>query len=149
MSILDQLNNDMKDAMRAKERKRLTTIRMIKSTIQNEEIAKGSDLDEDEVLAVLSREKKQRLESLAEFEKADRDDLVQKIKVELEIVDQYLPEQLSEAEVKDLVQETITEVGAESMKDMGRVMSAVMPKILGKADGSLVSQYVKDILNSK
>lgn len=149
MSILDQLNDDMKVAMRAKDRERLTTIRMIKATIQNEEIAKGSALDADEELAILSREKKQRLESLTEFKKADRDDLVQKIESEIEIVDQYLPEQLSEEEVKDLVNETIAEVGAESMKDMGQVMSAVMPKTLGKAEGSLVSQYVKDILSSK
>jgi hypothetical protein len=148
MSILDQLNDDMKAAMKAKDKDRLTTIRMIKSTIQNEEIAKGSTLDADEELAILSREKKQRLESLEEFKKANRDDLVEKIEAELEVVDQYLPQQLTDDEVKQIVQETIDEVGAESMKDMGRVMSAVMPKVKGRTDGGKVNQLVKEILSS-
>ena len=147
MSVLDQLNQDMKTAMKAKDRESLTTIRMIKSTIQNEEIAKGRDLTADEELTILAREKKQRLESLEEFKKADRADLVEKLEVELKIVDQYLPEQLSDDEVRVLVQETIDEVGAESMKDMGTVMSAVMPKVQGRADGGQINGLVRELLS--
>ena len=138
MSILNQLNEDMKTAMRAKEREKLTTIRMIKASIQNEEI-----------LTILSREKKQRLESYAEFEKAGREDLTEKLEAELEIVNQYLPEQLSDEEVRSVVKETIEEVGAESMQDMGSVMSNVMPKLQGRADGSQVNAMVRELLSSK
>ena len=147
MRILDQLNQDMKTAMKAKDRESLTTIRMIKSSIQNEEIAKGRDLDADEELTILAREKKQRLESLEEFKKADRTDLVEKLKAEIKVVDNYLPEQLSDDEVRELVQETIDEVGAESMKDMGSVMSAVMPKVQGRADGGQINGLVRELLS--
>lgn len=147
MRILDQLNQDMKTAMKAKDRESLTTIRMIKSSIQNEEIAKGRDLDADEELTILAREKKQRLESLEEFKKADRTDLVEKLEAEIKVVDNYLPEQLSDDEVRELVQETIDEVGAESMKDMGSVMSAVMPKVQGRADGGQINGLVRELLS--
>lgn len=148
MRILDQLNADMKTAMRAKDRESLTTIRMIKSSIQNEEISKGRELNADEELAILSREKKQRLESLEEFKKADRPDLMEKIETEISVVDKYLPEQLSDEEVRAIVTEAIDEVGAESMKDMGAIMSAVMPKVQGRADGSLVNKFVRELLSS-
>lgn len=149
MSILNQLNEDMKTAMRAKERDKLTTIRMIKASIQNEEIKKGAELNDEEILAILSREKKQRLESLTEFEKAGREDLTEKLTAELEVVEKYLPEQLSDEEVRTLVKETIDEVGAESMQDMGTVMSNVMPKLQGRADGGQVNAMVRELLTSK
>lgn len=149
MSILNQLNEDMKTAMRAKERDKLTTIRMIKASIQNEEIKKGAELNDEEILAILSREKKQRLESFAEFEKAGREDLTEKLTAELEVVEKYLPEQLSDEEVRTLVKETIAEVGAESMQDMGTVMSNVMPKLQGRADGGQVNAMVRELLTSK
>lgn len=147
MSILNQLNEDMKTAMRAKDKDSLTTIRMIKSAIQNEEIRKGSELNQDEEIAIVSREKKQRLESLNEFEKAERDDLVEKLNRELEIVNKYLPEQLSEDEVRGIVNETINEVGAESMQDMGKVMSTIMPKVAGRADGGTINKLVREELS--
>lgn len=147
--VLDQINQDMKEAMKAKERDRLTTIRMIKASIQNEEIDKGRELETEEELAILSREKKQRLESYEEFEKAGRTDLMEKLEAEIEIVDKYLPEQLSDEEVRTIVNETIEEVGAESMKDMGEVMSSVMPKVQGRADGGQVNTFVREILSSK
>lgn len=147
MSILNQLNEDMKTAMRAKDKDSLTTIRMIKSAIQNEEIRKGSELNQDEEIAIVSREKKQRLESLNEFEKAERDDLVEKLNRELEIVDKYLPEQLAEDEVRGIVNETINEVGAESMQDMGKVMSTIMPKVAGRADGGTINKLVREELS--
>ena len=147
MSILNQLNEDMKTAMRAKDKDSLTTIRMIKSAIQNEEIRKGSELNQDEEIAIVSREKKQRLESLNEFEKAERDDLVEKLNRELEIVNKYLPEQLAEDEVRGIVNETISEVGAESMQDMGKVMSTIMPKVAGRADGGTINKLVREELS--
>ncbi len=149
MSILNQLNEDMKTAMKAKERDKLTTIRMIKASIQNEEIKKGAELNDEEILAILSREKKQRLESFTEFEKAGREDLTEKLTAELEVVEKYLPEQLSDEEVRTLVKETIAEVGAESMQDMGTVMSNVMPKLQGRADGGQVNAMVRELLTSK
>lgn len=147
MSILNQLNEDMKTAMRAKDKDSLTTIRMIKSAIQNEEIRKGSELNQDEEIAIVSREKKQRLESLNEFEKAERDDLVEKLNRELEIVNKYLPEQLAEDEVRGIVNETINEVGAESMQDMGKVMSTIMPKVAGRANGGTINKLVREELS--
>lgn len=147
MRVLEQLNQDMKEAMRAKDKERLTTIRMIKASIQNEEIAKGRDLDAEEELAILSREKKQRLDSYEEFKNANREDLMEKIENEIKVVDQYLPEQLSDDELNEIVKKTIAEVNAESMKDMGAVMSAVMPKVQGRADGSKVNALVRENLS--
>ncbi|API89565.1 hypothetical protein BKP56_09990 [Marinilactibacillus sp. 15R] len=147
MTVLEELNQDMKVAMKAKDRESLTTIRMLKSALQNEQINKGDELTEDEELTVLAREKKQRVESLNEFKDADRKDLVEKLEKELSIVDQYLPEQLSEQEIFQIVRDTVEQTGADSMKDMGKVMGAVLPKVKGKADGSLVSSIVKQELS--
>lgn len=148
MSVSDQLNQDMKAAMKAKEKDRLTTIRMIKAAFQNEKIAKGRELTPDEEITILSREKKQRMDSYEEFAKAGRDDLVKNLEKELEVVDQYLPEQLSDDEVRSIVKETIDQVGAESMKDMGKVMTNIMPKVAGAADGSKINQMVKEELSN-
>ena len=147
MSRLNEINQDMKVAMKARDKERLTTIRMLKSALHNEEIRKGSELTEEEELTVLAREKKQRVESLNEFKAANRDDLVQKLETEIAVVDKYLPEQLSEEEVRSIVQETISQTQSTSMKDMGKVMGALMPKVKGKADGALVSSLVKEELN--
>lgn len=147
LTVLEELNQDMKVAMKAKDRESLTTIRMLKSALQNEQINKGDELTEDEELTVLAREKKQRVESLNEFKDADRKDLVEKLEKELSIVDQYLPEQLSEQEIFQIVRDTVEQTGADSMKDMGKVMGAVLPKVKGKADGSLVSSIVKQELS--
>ena len=147
MSILDQLNEDMKAAMKAKEKERLSTIRMIKAAIQNEEIDKGRELTPDEEIAIVSREKKQRMDSYEEFAKAGRGDLITNLEKELEIVTEYLPEQLSDEEVREIVKETIEEVEAESMQDMGKVMTTIMPKVSGAADGSKINQLVKEELS--
>src|SRR5690625_480428 len=147
MSILDQLNEDMKAAMKAKEKERLSTIRMIKAAIQNEEIDKGRELTPDEEIAIVSREKKQRMDSYEEFEKAGRGDLITNLEKELEIVTEYLPEQLSDDEVREIVKVTIEEVGAESMQDMGKVMTTIMLKVSGAADGSKINQLVKQELS--
>ncbi|MEW4306687.1 GatB/YqeY domain-containing protein [Rossellomorea marisflavi] len=143
MSLLDRLNDDMKQAMKNKEKEKLSVIRMLKASIQNEAIKFGKQqLSEDEELTVLSREVKQRKDSLQEFQNAGRDDLVEKLQAELTYVEIYMPEQLSEEEVSAIVQETVAEVGASSKADMGRVMGAIMPKVKGKADGALVNKLV-------
>ncbi|MBY6274135.1 MAG: GatB/YqeY domain-containing protein [Caldibacillus debilis] len=148
MSLLERLNEDMKSAMKNKEKERLSVIRMIKSSLQNEAIKLGkSQLSEDEEMTVLSREVKQRKESLQEFKKAGRQDLVEKTEKELAVVSQYLPQQLSEDELRQIIRQTISEVQATSRKDMGKVMAAVMPKVKGRADGSLVNQIVQKELS--
>ena len=148
MSLLSRLNDDMKTAMKAKDKESLQVIRMIKSSIQNEQIKEGHDLTEDEELTVLSREMKQRRDSLHEFEEAGRDDLAEKVKSEIVIVEKYMPEQLSEDDIRQLVQEAITQTGASSVKEFGKVMGAIMPKVKGKADGNQVNAIVKELLQS-
>ncbi|OOL80842.1 hypothetical protein BWX42_02810 [Dolosigranulum pigrum] len=143
MSVLDQLNQDMKAAMKAKDKAKLKTIRMLKASLQNEKLAKQDDLTEQEELDILAREKKQRLDSLQEFKQAGRDDLVDEVEEELTIVAEYLPEPLSDNEVKEIVQSVIDSVNASGMQDMGKVMGAVMPKVKGRADGNFVSEVVK------
>ncbi|QTJ43203.1 GatB/YqeY domain-containing protein [Dolosigranulum pigrum] len=143
MSVLDQLNQDMKTAMKAKDKAKLKTIRMLKASLQNEKLAKQDDLTEQEELDILAREKKQRLDSLQEFKQAGRDDLVDEVEEELAIVAEYLPEPLSDNEVKEIVQSVIDSVDASGMQDMGKVMGAVMPKVKGRADGNFVSEVVK------
>ncbi|HWJ80512.1 MAG TPA: GatB/YqeY domain-containing protein [Niallia sp.] len=147
MSLLERLNNDMKQAMKNKEKDKLVVIRMIKAAIQNETIKLGRDLSEEDELSVLSREVKQRKDSLHEFEKAGREDLVDKVRAELKHVEIYMPEQLSEEELAEIVQQTVSEVGATSKKEMGKVMAALMPKVKGKADGSLVNKLVQQHLS--
>ncbi|PFA64451.1 hypothetical protein CN378_14775 [Bacillus sp. AFS015802] len=143
MSLLNRLNDDMKQAMKNKEKEKLSVIRMLKASLQNEAIKHGKqELSEDEELTVLSREVKQRKDSLQEFQNAGRDDLVEKIQTELTYVEIYMPKQLSEEEVSAIVQQTVAETGATSKADMGKVMGAIMPKLKGKADGALVNKLV-------
>jgi uncharacterized protein len=137
----------MKQAMKNKEKDKLSVIRMIKASVQNETIKLGHDLSEEDELTVLSRELKQRKDSLHEFEKAGREDLVEKIRIELTFVELYMPKQLSEEELSEIVKSTISEVGANSKAEMGKVMAAIMPKVKGKADGSLVNKLVQQHLS--
>ena len=121
---------------------------MIKASVQNEAIKLGKhDLSEEEELTVLSRELKQRKDSLHEFEKAGREDLVEKTRTELTFVELYTPKQLSEDELEAIVKETISEIGANSKAEMGKVMAAIMPKVKGRADGSLVNKLVQQHLS--
>ncbi|HIV73636.1 MAG TPA: GatB/YqeY domain-containing protein [Candidatus Pseudogracilibacillus intestinigallinarum] len=144
MSLLEQLNENMKQAMRAKDKERLSVIRMVKASLQNEAIKLGVEtLSEEDEITVLSRELKQRRDSMKEFEAANRIDLAEKLASEIEMLQPYLPAQLSETEVEQLVQETIKQVGATSKKDFGKVMQQLMPKVKGKADGSVVQQLVQ------
>jgi len=146
MNLSERLNEDMKQAMKSQDKFKLSTIRMVRATIKNLEIDLKRPLNDNEVLDILSREIKQRKDALQEFEKAGRDDLAANVKAEAEIIAEYLPEQLSEEEIKVIVQQTIQETGATSKADIGKVMSALMPKVKGRADGKLVNQAVQQLL---
>ena len=143
MSLVERLNSDMKQAMKDKDKDKLSVIRMLKASLQNEGIKLGKqELSEDEELTVLSRELKQRKDSLQEFDKAGRQDLTDKLHAEIAVVESYMPKQLSGEELDALVTEAIAQTNATSKADMGKVMSAIMPKVKGKADGSLVNKLV-------
>ncbi|MBA9085177.1 hypothetical protein FHR92_001641 [Fontibacillus solani] len=146
MNLSERLNEDMKQAMKSQDKFKLSTIRMIRATIKNLEIDLKRTLNDNEVLDILSREIKQRKDALQEFEKAGREDLASNAKAEAEIIAGYLPEQLTEEEIKVIVQQTIQETGASSKADIGKVMSALMPKVKGRADGKLVNQAVQQLL---
>lgn len=149
MSVYDQLNSDLKDAMKARDKVRLGVIRGLKSQIMNAEVDNGNQkLTEEQVSAVVMKEIKQQKESLEEFQKANRDDLAKDQAAKLKIAQEYAPKQLSEDEVEKLVNETIAQLHAESMADFGKVMGAIMPKVKGKADGSVINKLVKKQLQS-
>lgn len=147
MSLQDRLNDDMKQAMKARDKQKVTTLRMMKSSLNNEAIKLGKELSADDELTVLSRELKQRKDSLQEYENAGREDLAAGERAEIAIIKAYMPEPLSDEELKTLVLETIQELGVESKADMGKVMGAVMPKAKGRADGSKISQLVRENLS--
>ena len=145
--LREKLDQEYKEALKAKDEAKVSAIRMLKSEIQKTEIAKRPDeLNEEDVLGVISKMAKQRKESIEQFKQGGRDDLVQKETKELEILQAYLPKQLSEAEITDLVKAAIAETGAQGKADMGKVMKALMPQVKGKADGKLVSQIVTNML---
>ena len=135
--------SDMKEAMKARDKVRLNTVRMIKSALMNEKIKAGHDLTAEEELTVLSREKKQREESIEEFTKANRKDLADETKQELAIVESYLPKQMTQEELNQAVSSAIAEVNAQGKSDFGKVMKVLMPKIKGKADGKAASNAVR------
>ena len=147
LSLSEQIMSDMKEAMKARDKVRLNTVRMIKSALMNEKIKAGHDLTAEEELTVLSREKKQREESIAEFTKADRKDLADETKHELAIVESYLPKQMTPEELDQAVSSAIAEVNAQGKSDFGKVMKVLMPKIKGKADGKEASAVVRKQLN--
>ena len=148
MSIKDLLTEDMKQAMKDKEsgKLRLSVIRMARANIKNIEIDEKRELNDDDVLAVLMKEVKMRQDSLEEFTKAGREELVEQAKQEIAILRKYLPEQLSDEELKALVKEAVAETGAAGPKDMGKVMAALMPKTKGRADGKRINTMVRELL---
>jgi hypothetical protein len=146
MGLNERLNEDMKQAMKQQDKFRLSVIRMLRSAVKNQEIERKKTLDDSEITDILVSELKQRKDSLHEFEKAGRSDLAEKVKAEIAVINEYLPQQLTEEELKAIVQQTIQETGASSRADMGKVMAAIMPKIKGRADGKLVNQMVQQFL---
>lgn len=148
-TIKERLQEDWKTALKARDKFKASVLSTAKAAILLVEKTDGVTLEDDKVIEILAKEVKQRREAMLEFEKGNRQDLVDQSKAEIEILLGYLPQQLNEDEILQLVKDTATEIGANNTKDMGKLMSAVRPKVLGKADGKLVSQIVKDFLNNK
>lgn len=147
MSLKEVLQQDLKSAMKEKDTIRKNAITMMKAAIlQIEKDNKIEQLDDEGVIEVIARGVKQRKDSIPEFERGNRPDLVENIKREIDILMGYLPQQLSEDELQRIISDTIYEVGAQSARDMGKVMSALMPKVKGRADGKLVNSIVKQLL---
>jgi uncharacterized protein len=146
MSLKDQLNESMKTAMKARDALRLSAVRMILSMVKNREIDQKKDLNDQDIIEVISTLAKQRRESIRMYGEGNRPDLVEKEEAELEILLGFLPAQLSTAEIEALVDRIISETGALGARDMGRVMKALTPLTAGKADGKAVSDSVKQKL---
>lgn len=146
-SIKNQLTDDMKTAMRAKDKARLGVIRLALAAIKQQEVDNRISLDDTAVLAVLDKMVKQRRDSLSQYESAGRDDLAQQEKYELDVLQEYMPAALAEEELEALIKEAISVSGATSMKDMGKVMNELRPRVQGRADMGQVSQKVKSLLN--
>lgn len=143
MSIKEQLNNDVKDAMRARDQNLLKTLRLITAAIKQIEVDERIEVDEERMLVILDKMNKQRKESIAQYEKANREDLVAQEQYELTVIAKYMPEPLSTDEVEQLVHEAIASTGAEKMADMGKVMGQLKTKLQGRADMSQVSALIK------
>ncbi|TYO98511.1 hypothetical protein EDC39_106113 [Geothermobacter ehrlichii] len=143
MNLQDRLTQAMKEAMKAKDSLRLNTIRGVRTAIKNKEIETGNPLDDDAVIGVISSLAKQRRESAAAYAEGGRPELAAKEEAELQVLQEFLPAQLSEEELKALIAETAAAVGAQGPKDMGRVMKELTPKTRGRADGKLVSELVR------
>jgi uncharacterized protein len=146
MTLTERLEAAMRDAMRARDERRTQTLRMALAAAHNQKIARGRDLTDDEVVDVLTKQVKQRRESIEMYRSAGRDDRASAEEAEAAILTEYLPEQLSGAEVEELARTAITEVGASSPADMGRVMGRLSPQTKGRADGRLVSDTVRRLL---
>ena len=148
-TIKERLQEDWKVALKAKDKFTANVLSTAKSAILLVEKSDNRKVEDAEAIEILAKEVKQRREALLEFKKGSRQDLVDEANAEIKILLNYLPQQLSEDEIKQIVKDSAIEVGASSMKDMGKVMALVRPKVLGKADGKLVSEIVKQYLTNK
>ena len=146
MAIKEKLLEDMKTAMKEKDTVRKDAVTMVRSAILQTEKDNKITLDDQAIIEVIAKEVKKRKDSLPEYEKSNREDLISKLKTEIDILMKYLPEQMSEQEVEEIVKQAITETGASSVKDMGKVMSAVLAKVKSRADGKLINQIAKKYL---
>ena len=149
MSIKEKLTADLKESLKSGDKVKLSVVRMVLSSIKNKEIDKRAELSDDEALTVLSHAAKLRKESIEEFTKGGREDLVQKEREELRVIENYLPEQLSEDKLKEIAKEAILEASATSVKDIGKVMKILMPRLKGQADGKLVNKIVQQALENQ
>ena len=148
MSLVTTLKDAQKDAMRAKDKLRLGTIRLALAEVKQQEVDTRTEVSDDDVIALLTKMVKQRKDSITQFEKADRQDLVDQEQAELEILQEFLPEPLSEQELQDLIAQAISDTGASGMQDMGKVMGWLKPKVQGRADMGKLSGQIKAKLNS-
>jgi uncharacterized protein YqeY len=147
MSLKDQFNDDLKSAMKGGEKLRTETLRSLKSAIKYAEIQAGHELDDEGILTVVMQQAKQRRDSIAEFEKAKRTDLIEKEAAELAVLEQYLPAQLSEAEIEAKAKAVIGELGVTDAKGIGQVMKQMVAELKGQADGKMINQVVRKLLS--
>ncbi len=147
MSLKERIDADYKEAMKARDELRVSVLRLLRSALHNAEIDKQRPLTEDEILGVIQSEARKRRESIEAFQQGGRQDLVAREQAELAILESYLPKPLTREELVELVQATIREVGALSLRDMGKVMAALMPKVRGRADGREVNELVRQLLS--
>lgn len=147
MALKERLQEDWKQALKSKDKLKADTISMAKAAILLIEKTDGSKLEDDAIIDVLAKEVKMRREAVLEFEKGNRQDLVDQTNAEIEILLEYLPQQLNEEEIEEIVRMAVNETGSNSIKDMGKVMAAVTPRTKGRADGKLVSTIVKQFLS--
>ena len=143
MSLKQKLQEDLKSSMKNKDAIKKSVITLIRSSIKQYEVDNRVELQDDEIVDLIAKQLKQTRDSREEFAKAGRDDLVSKAEAEIEFLKEYLPQQLSEEELNEIVISTISEVGATSMKDMKKIMTSIMPKVKGRADGKLINELVK------
>lgn len=143
----NQILEDLKNAMKAKDKEKLSVIRLLKGAIQMEELDKKRDLTDDEVLGTIVKQIKSRNDSIKEFEKAGREDLIEKTQKEIDILNVYLPRQLTDNEAEEIINEAFELINPESAKDMGKIMQAVSPKLKGRYDMGKVSSIIKEKLN--
>jgi len=146
MGLKERITQDLKDAMKSKDQVRVRTLRMILTTIRNIEVEKMKETTDEDVIDALQKEAKKRREAIEQYEKAGRNDLADEERKELSVIEEYLPEQMSEEEIKELAKEIINQVGASTVKDLGKVMKEIMPKVKGRADGKLVNRIVRELL---
>ncbi|MCD6449204.1 MAG: GatB/YqeY domain-containing protein [Thermotogaceae bacterium] len=146
MNLKDRIREDLKSAMKGRDKVAVRTLRMVIAAIKNFEVEKMKEAADEDVIAVLQKEAKKRKEAIEQYSAAGREDLASSEKAELEIIKRYLPEQMSEEDVKELAKEIIDQVGAKTAKDFGRVMKEIMPRVKGKADGKLVNKIVRELL---
>jgi uncharacterized protein YqeY len=144
----DKIINDIKEAMKSQDKEKLAVLRMVKGAMQLEEINKKQELNDEDVIAVISKQIKTRKESIVEFEKGNRSDLIEKTQAEIKILEEYMPEQLSEEEVNKIIEEAIEQVNPQAPSDMGKIMGIVTPKLKGRADMSSVSKIVKEKISN-
>jgi len=147
-SLKARIQSEMKDAMRAKEKERLGVIRLIMAAIKQREVDERIELDDEQVLLVIDKMIKQRRESISQFDAAGRDDLSAVENAELEVLQTFMPEPLSDDEVRKLIEQAMSDSGASSMKDMGKVMGIIKPQAQGKADMSVISKLIKERLSA-
>jgi len=148
MSLKSELEDALKDAMRAKDKPRKSTLRMALSAVKLAEVERRDELEDEAVLRILQKEVKSRRELIEDAEKADRPDMIKEAEAEIKILEGYLPQALSSDELQTLVVEAIAEVGASAPGDMGNVMKVIIPKVAGRADGGQISQIVRDTLQN-
>ena len=144
----ERILEDLKTAMKAQDKKTLSVIRMVKGAMQMEELNKKAELTDDEVISVIAKQIKTRKESIVEYEKGNRADLIEATQEEIEILNKYMPEQLSEEEINKVIDEIFEDVKPSSIKDMGKVMGLANSKLKGKADMGMVSSIIKEKLNN-